>query len=188
MSEGRRTDEIQGEIVHVYDGIEEADNQLPLWWLFTFYAAIVFAAFYWFHYHEFEVSQSPAEAYAAEVASRANRGGVVSAEMLDALARSSAEVSEGRTIFVAQCAVCHGSRGEGNIGPNLTDDAWIHGGSSMQIHSTIADGVMDKGMPAWGASLGPEAVRRATAFVLSLRNTNVPGKPAQGTPFAAGGT
>jgi cytochrome c oxidase cbb3-type subunit III len=188
MSEGRRTDEIQGEIVHVYDGIEEADNQLPLWWLFTFYFAIAFATLYWFYYHEFEISPGPADAYAAEVSARANRGGTVSAEMLDALARSTSEVGEGRSVFTAQCAVCHGARGEGNIGPNLTDDAWIHGGSPMEIHTTIAEGVMDKGMPSWGASLGPEAVRRATAYVLSLRNTNVPGKPAQGTPFVPGGT
>lgn len=188
MSETRRKDEIQGEIVHVYDGIEEADNQLPLWWLFTFYAAIAFAVFYWFYYHEFEIGPSPTEVYASDVAARADQGGEVTADVLDALARSSAEAAAGGTIFAEQCAVCHGARGEGNIGPNLTDDAWLHGGDPVAIHTTIAAGVMDKGMPAWGNTLGPQAVRRVTAFVLSIRNTRVQGKPPQGTPYTPGGT
>lgn len=188
MSEQRRNDEIQGEIIHVYDGIEEADNELPLWWLFTFYAAIAFAAFYWFYYHEFEIAPGPTGDYAAEVSARADRGGAVTAEMLDALAQSSAEVASGGATFAEQCAVCHGARGEGNIGPNLTDDAWIHGGDPMAIHGTITSGVLDKGMPSWGASLGPAAVRRVTAYVLSLRNTRVPGKAPEGTPYAPSGT
>jgi cytochrome c oxidase cbb3-type subunit 3 len=188
MSEQRRSDEIQGEIIHVYDGIEEADNDLPLWWLFTFYAAIAFGTLYWFYYEEYRIAPGPTEAYAAEVASRADQGGAVTAEVLDALARSPHEINEGGAIFRDQCAVCHGTRAEGNIGPNLTDDAWIHGGGPVAIHTTISQGVTDKGMPSWGSSLGPAAVRHVTAYVLSLRNTNVSGKPAQGEPYVPGGT
>ena len=186
MSEPRRKDEIQGEIIHVYDGIEEADNQLPQWWLFTFYGAVIFAAFYWFYYEEFHIGMNPTEAYAADVAARADQGGAVTDDLLDALARSTTEVNAGKAVFAEQCAVCHGPGGAGTIGPNLTDDAWILGGAPVAIHTTITQGVMDKGMPAWGASLGPASVRQVTAYVLSLRNTNVPGKPAQGEPYVPG--
>ena len=62
MSDSNRHDEIQGEIIHVYDGIEEADNELPLWWLFTFYGAVIFAVCYWFYYEGFEVGASPMQA------------------------------------------------------------------------------------------------------------------------------
>ena len=183
MAKGNRRDEIQGEIVHVYDGIEESDNELPRWWLATLYITIFFGAGYWFYYHEYNIGKLPPEAYAEELAAQAARGGTVTNELLDGLAGSSSEVSAGQGIFAQNCAVCHGQRAEGNIGPNLTDNAWIHGGSPLQIHDTIKNGVGSKGMPAWGNSLGPQSVRRLTAYILSVRNTNVAGKPAQGDPY-----
>lgn len=183
MAEGHRVDDLQGQIVHVYDGIEEADNELPSWWLFTFYAAIVFAVGYWFWYQEFPVGQSPAQAYGAEVARRAASGGTVTDEMLEAVAHNDREVGLGRALFEQNCVTCHGQNAEGNIGPNLTDGRWIHGGSALQIHDTIRDGVSSKGMPNWGAPLGNAAVRRLAAYVVSLRGRNVPGKAAEGDPY-----
>lgn len=186
MSEAKRTDELQGDILHVYDGIEEADNELPIWWLFTFYGAIVFAVFYWFAYHEFDVLALPNQAYGAEVSRRAANGGVVTEEMLNAVAQNPAEVGAGRGLFQQHCVVCHGANAQGQIGPNLTDGSWIHGGSAMDIHTTIRDGVTSNGMPNWGAPLGAAAVRRLSAYVVSLRDTNVPGKEPQGEPYVPG--
>ncbi|MAQ15303.1 MAG: hypothetical protein CMN30_10985 [Sandaracinus sp.] len=187
MAETNRHDPIQGEIVHVYDGIEEADNQLPLWWLWTFYLAIGFAVFYWIAYHELDVMPLPMEAYAKELQER-SAGGDVSEELLTALVADPDAVGEGRTLFVSNCVVCHADRAEGNIGPNLTDGYWIHGGSPLDIHRTITEGVLDSGMPAWGATLGAPAVQRLAAYVLSLRDTNIPGKEPQGDLWTGGGT
>ena len=73
-------------------------------------------------------------------------------------------------------------------GPNLTDSAWIHGGAPLQIHTTITNGVVEKGMLAWGPILGPTKVQQVAAYVLSIRDTNVDGgKEPQGAVPAGGG-
>lgn len=187
MTDVKRHDEIQGEIIHVYDGIEEADNSLPNWWLATFYGAVVFAAIYWFAYHELGALKGPTELYAAEVARRAASGGTVTNESLEAMSQSSAEVNAGHALFTQHCVSCHGANAEGVIGPNLTDGSWIHGGDAINIHDTIRDGVNGKGMPPWGPVLGANNVRRLAAYVVSVRGTNRPGKEAQGEPWTPGG-
>lgn len=179
-----RKDAIQGEILHVYDGIEEADNELPTWWLLTFYGAIVFSVGYWFAYHELEAVPLPAQEYAAALAAQA--GDEVSPELLIAMADDPDAVAGGQELFGTHCEVCHRARGEGNIGPNLTDPNWIHGGSPTDIHASIAEGRLENGMPAWGPTLGPQSVQRLTAFVLSIRNTNVPGKDPEGEVWTDG--
>lgn len=188
MSDSHRTDEIQGDIIHVYDGIEEADNSLPLWWLATFYAGIVFAVFYWIGYQELPVGTSPLEAYGTEMTRRAASGGELTNDVLAAVAENPDEVAAGRALFAQHCVACHGANAEGQIGPNLTDGSWIHGGNGTEIFATIRDGVPAKSMPNWGPSLGNASVRRLTAFVLSVRGTNVPGKEPQGEPFAPAGS
>ena len=180
-----RTDHIQGEILHVYDGIEEADNELPTWWLITFYGAIAFAVAYWFAYHELEAVPLPGQEYAAALAAQA--GDEVSEDLLLALADDPEAVAAGAELFTTHCEVCHRERGQGNIGPNLTDPNWIHGGSPADIHSSIADGQLQNGMPAWSATLGAEPVQRLTAFVLSIRNTNVEGKEPEGEVWSPDG-
>ena len=187
MSEQNRHDDIQGEIIHVYDGIEEADNELPLWWLFTFYGALVFAIFYWFYFEGFGVGASPTQAYSAELQARAAQGGQVTGELLTSMALDSSAVATGASLFQQQCVTCHREDAGGNIGPNLTDNAWIHGGDPMDIHNTILNGAAN-GMPPWRAILGPTGVQQVTAYVLTLRNTNVDGKEAQGEPWVPGGS
>lgn len=184
-TEERRVDPIQGEILHVYDGIEEADNQLPLWWLWTFYLAIAFAVFYWIAYHELDVMPLPMEEYAKALQEGA-AGGEVSEELLTALVADPDAVGEGATLFAANCSVCHEPRGEGKIGPNLTDEYWIHGGGALDIHRTISEGVLDSGMPAWGGTLGGPAVQKLAAFVLSIRGQNLEGKEPQGEVWTGG--
>lgn len=174
-------------VVHEVDGIQEYDNRLPNWWLYTLYGTVVFAVGYWFAFHEFEVSRLPMAAYRAELAEAARRVGntkALSDDELVALAQDSSLVEEGKKQFVTLCAPCHEANGGGKIGPNLTDNAWIHGGAPTAIHKTISEGVVAKGMPAWGQQLGPSGVQAVTAFVLSLRDTDVAGgKAAQGEPW-----
>jgi cytochrome c oxidase cbb3-type subunit 3 len=183
-----RTDPIQGAIIHEYDGIEEADNQLPLWWVFCFIATIGFGLAYWLGFHVFHGRLTPYEEYvvarAAAEEARANELAAlptVSEQMLEQLAVQSSSVAEGRAIFTQQCVPCHGEKAEGKIGPNLTDDHWLNGGAPTAVHATIASGVLAKGMPAWSAVLGPKATLSVTAYVLSVRNTNVAGKAPEGT-------
>jgi cytochrome c oxidase cbb3-type subunit 3 len=182
----KKHDAIQGEIVHEYDGILEADNELPRWWLATFFLTIVFSAGYWFYYEGFAIGRHPVVLYADEMAARAAEGGEVTEEMLATFAGDPAMVADGAHIFETNCVVCHGARGEGNIGPNLTDSAWIHGGTPVEIHATISNGVAARGMPAWSATLGRDSVLRAVAFVLSVRDTNVPGRAPEGPRDASG--
>jgi len=187
VAETKRHDELQGEIVHEYDGIEEADNALPLWWLAIFYGAIVFGIGYYFFYEGYKVEPVGRAAYDQEMAAQAAAAPEVTAEQLVALGEDDVAVAAGRAVFAANCVACHDQEAQGKIGPNLTDAYWIHGGSAMDIHHTIEQGYSAKGMPAWGASLGADAVNQAVAYVLSIRGTNVEGKEAQGELYAPEG-
>ena len=170
-------------VVHVYDGIVEEDNELPRWWLTTFWGAIVFAVIYWGVYHVFPIFDLPMEAYSAEVAKRAGSGGEATDDYFEAMVQLPAEVEGGKELYATHCAVCHGQSGEGLIGPNLTDDAWLHGGAPLDIYKSIRDGIPSAGMPNWGPPLGEANTRKVATFVLSLRGKNVPGKEPQGTPW-----
>lgn len=187
MAEVRRKDDIQGEIVHEYDGIEEADNQLPRWWLWTLYGSIAFAIGYWFAYHELEAGRLPGERYADALAAQAERGGGIDEAALLAMVDDPEAVDAGRQAFATNCVACHGAQGEGKIGPNLTDHHWINGGAPLDIYQVIRQGVPAKGMPAWGQTLGPAAVEQLAAFVLSVRGQEVPGKVPEGEPYTPGG-
>lgn len=176
-------------IVHRYGDILECDNRLPNWWLMTLYGAIAFGVFYWFQYHVLHASPSSQEAFQrdmaadyAAAAARARRAGAMTPEALRVLSRDPATVSAGRAVFMQNCVACHGPNGGGLIGPNLTDNAWLHGGSPERVYRTVLEGVTAKGMPAWGPQLGESRVQSVVAFLLTVRNTNVAGgKAPQGT-------
>ncbi len=180
MSDTQKHDPIAGEIIHEYDGIEEADNQLPHWWLWIFYTTIAFSVLYWFHYHTFANGDLPMQQYAKELTKEA--GDDASNELLIAMTQDHSAIEQGRALFVTHCKVCHQEDGGGNVGPNLTDAYWIHGGEPTDIYKVVRGGVSGK-MPSWGPTLGAESVRQLTSFVLSIRNTNVAGKPPQGEPW-----
>lgn len=178
----------QDQVVHQYDDIQEYDNKLPNWWLFTLYATMVFAVLYWFHYEGFKSGMNPRAAYDAEeaavnaaIAQKAKTLGTATDETLAQLAKDPATLAQGKEVFGSTCVACHGPNAGGGIGPNLTDDAWLHGGKPANVYKSIRDGWTDKGMAAWGPQLGEERVRAVAAYVVSLRNTNVAGgKVAQG--------
>jgi cytochrome c oxidase cbb3-type subunit 3 len=161
-------------IDHNYDGIQEYDNPMPRWWVITFWATIIFSILYALNVpgigngagriadYQADIARANAQRLAAEPA------GGPSPEALAALAADPAVIAGGREVFVTYCAACHRADGGGQIGPNLTDDAWIHGGTLPEIRATIHDGVLAKGMPEWGKLLKPAQVDAATAYVHSL--------------------
>lgn len=170
------------------DGIQEADEPMPTWWLMSFFACIVFAAGYYFWYEQFGIGKAPLEEWRDDVAAHTQKKGGgqgPTAASLLALSQDPGAAAEGKTAFAQNCAACHGDKAEGKIGPNLTDDAWLHGGSPEEVYKTISKGVVEKGMPGWEGTLGGARVQRLTAFVLSVKNTNVPGKAPQGTAAGA---
>lgn len=174
---------------HSYDGITEYDNPLPGWWTWIFVATIVATPLYLTYYHGGEgnlVADEFARDYKAHQEAEAKRAlaeGVVTEGSLAALAQDTATVAKGDALFKANCVVCHGEKGEGKIGPNLTDASWIHGkGALVDIHGVITNGVPEKGMVAWGKQLPSADIKALTAYVAGLRGTNVPGKAPEGTP------
>lgn len=187
MSNALRKDEIQGQIIHVYDDIEEADNDLPRWWLAAFVATCVFGVFYWMFSESFPVTTTPHEAYTQERLAALDRGGDVTSEDIMSLVSDAPMIAAGKAEFIKNCSKCHGNRAEGKEGPNLTDSSWLYGGAPLEIFHTISVGTK-KGMPDWGPKLGSGTVKQLTAYVITLRNTNEPGKAPQGTPWTEGAT
>jgi len=180
---------IDQDMGHDYDGIREFDNKLPNWWLATLYGAIVFAVIYWLVFHTLEIRQLPVGQYnivmqkAAEAQlARMSEGGL-SNESLELMATITERVDSGKGLFNQYCTVCHLEQGQGTVGPNLTDQYWVHGGAPLDIHRTIMNGVPQKGMAAWGRQLGPRRVEALVAYVLTLRNTNIAGKAPEGTLY-----
>lgn len=169
---------------HDYDGIQEEDNQLPRWWLATLFLAIAFSFFYWEYFHVLKVGPGITEEYALEAKAAEERAAKLEAANLDdatllALLNTPA-MEEGTKLYTENCAACHGAQGEGKIGPNLTDNFWLYGGSPLQIYKTVMDGQPIKGMPAWRPVLGPQKVKAVVAFLLSIRGKNVAGKAPEG--------
>lgn len=181
---GGVTDEL---LEHEYDGIREYDNPMPKWWVWMFWGSFWFALFYFFHFHVGAKGTSVAQAYvdelkeAREAEAKMAMGDAVSEEGLAKLMANKPMMGDTQAVFKARCEQCHADKGQGLIGPNLTDDSWIHGkGTLMDIYKTVDEGVPAKGMPAWGRQLTPIELRKVVAYVGSLRGTNVPGKPPEG--------
>lgn len=176
---------------HEFDGIRELDNSLPPWWVALFYITIAFAGVYMVYYHFAGIGPSSAEEYTAQMeiakeevaAFQARQANQVDENTVVALTDETS-LSTGKTIYIASCAACHGQLGEGGVGPNMTDDYWIHGGSAKDIFKTIKYGVPEKGMISWQSQLRPTDMQRVTSFILTLRGTNPPNaKEAQGTLY-----
>lgn len=172
---------------HAYDGIREYDNPLPRWWVWLWAGSIVFSAGYFFHYHVSHNGQSVADAYAAELAmareseAKASLAQPVSEESLGKLMSNPSLMNDAQLLYALRCALCHGDKAQGLIGPNLTDDAWLHGsGTLSDIFKTINEGVLTRGMPAWGKQLSAIEVRKLAAFIGTQRGKAIPGKPPEG--------
>ena len=169
---------------HSYDGIQEFDNRLPNWWLFTLYASMIFAPCYWLYYHT-TGAPTAHQVYEAEWAKMEQEAAKhqTDPKALVAMSKDPAVIKRGKEVVTSTCAACHKADGGGLVGPNLTDSVWLHGGKPADILKIVSEGFVAKGMPAWGPMLGQKKVTDVVAFVLSIKNTNVPGgKAPQGKP------
>lgn len=172
------------ELQHNYDGIKELDNHLPPWWKWLFYASIVWGMIYLGVYHlsyslplsEQEYENEIAKAAEAQQKLQALQPVAAIDESTLVYDADSKIIERGKIVFAKNaCGSCHRNDGGGNaIGPNLTDDYWLHGGGIKNVFSTIKTGVVEKGMPAWGKSMSPTDVRDVAFYVFSLQGT----KPA----------
>jgi len=170
---------------HEYDGIRELDNRLPPWWLWGFYVTIVFGIGYLINYHvlgtgltqeeEFQAEMVRAEeevkAYLASLDNLIDENNVV-------LLTEAGDINAGKAIYQQNCAVCHAADGGGGVGPNLTDQYWIHGGDLPSIFKTIKYGVPSKGMIAWESQLSPKKMQQVASYIYTLEGTT-PAEPKE---------
>lgn len=173
------------ELDHNYDGIKELDNKLPPWWLYSFYASIVFAFGYMIYYHvldgENQTMEFENEMMAAKIAVeeyKKNAPDLIDAESVTLLTEAS-DLEAGATIYQNNCMACHAADGGGGIGPNLTDEHWILGGGVKNVFHTVSEGGRaGKGMVAWKSILKPTEIQQVASYILSLQGS-APANPKE---------
>lgn len=188
---GSKPIEKEGEIIldHNYDGIRELDNELPPWWVYLFYATIVFGVVYFVRFEIYndynqitEYDQEVAEAKIAIEEYKKTAKGLVDANTVELLADAS-DLNAGKTVFETNCVACHMADGGGGIGPNLTDQYWILGGGIKNVFNTVSEGGRDgKGMVAWKQVLKPEEIAQVSSYIL----VEIVGKTAANPKAAEG--
>ncbi len=166
-------------IDHPHDGIYELDNRLPPWWLYGFYATIVFSVFYIGYYHfskeergqaqEYKVAMREGEAI-RRIAQEREEAKINESNVTAAV--DAKTIESGKNIFIAKCVACHGKAGEGTVGPNLTDEFWLHGGGIKNVFRTVKEGVPAKGMISWKNQLPAGDIRAVASYILTLKGTN----------------
>lgn len=178
---------------HEFDGIAELDNPTPAWFMVLFYGTILFAVGYMFTYHVMDWGKNQEQEYAAELQQAEDdriallqKPGGGSANKINEntveLSTDKAVLEAGATVFKNVCTPCHGEHGQGAVGPNLTDDYWLHGGTIKSVFKTIKYGVPEKGMIAWEKQLNAKQISDIANYVLSLKGSNPAGaKAPQGT-------
>ena len=178
---------------HDYDGIKELDNQLPPWWKWGFVATIIFAVCYLSYYHVFHSAPLSADEYdnemaAAKIAKDAYLKTVKDKVDENTITFDPSYVADGAKIFSENCVACHGQKGEGGVGPNLTDDYWLHGGKINDIFKSVKYGWAANGMKSWSSDFTPIQIAQVVCYVKSLKGTNPPNpKAPQGDLYNEGG-
>jgi len=176
------TDELTGEKIladHEYDGIQELDNSLPNWWLWLFYITIIFSVIYVLRYHVTGWGVLQQEEYDIEMAdakmkySKPDNGSALDASTATLLTDEASMIA-GKAVYDQHCSVCHLAEGQGLVGPNMTDEYWIHGCSIQDLFNIIVVGVPEKGMISWESQLPPVQIQQVASFILSLQGTNPP--------------
>jgi len=164
---------------HDYDGIHELDNALPPWWKYGFYLTIIIGIIYLYRFHISHDGLSSKQEYAAEMQKGEEEKAAYlakSANNVDentvTLLTDAAAIGAGKETFVKNCAPCHVADGGGNVGPNLTDDYWLHGGGIKDIFKSIKYGWQDKGMKSWKDDLSPKQIQEVASFIKSLHGTH----------------
>lgn len=178
--------EAEADMGHDYDGIRELNNPTPPWWRWGFYFSILFGVVYLWRFHisataplqleELRIAEAEAavkkEAYLKNAANNIDENNVK-------LLTDITDIETGKKLFSASCAACHGPEAQGLVGPNLTDDYWLHGGKVPDIFKTIKYGVPEKGMKSWKDDFSPKQLAQLTSFIKSVHDTNPPNPKAK---------
>ena len=169
---------------HEYDGIRELDNNLPPWWVWMFFATLIFAVVYLLNYHVFKTGDLQVTAYEKEIKRSEKEVKAYLSKMsmnVDetnaTLMTDAGDLAKGKAIFETNCVTCHNPKGEGNIGPNLTDKNWIYGYDIKEVFKTVKTGTPN-GMPEHNSKFNPIQIQQVASFVLSLPAAK--GKDPQG--------
>lgn len=169
---------------HEYDGIRELDNHMPVWWLWLFYGSILFGIGYLFYYEVFRWGPDQHEQYEMEMAAAAERhessDGPATEEVVWTFSEDPADIAAGRELYMSTnqlCFTCHGGEGQGMVGPNLTDDYWMHGCTPADIAASIINGIPEMGMLPYGSGtrMSNDQVRQLISYIATLRGTNPAG-------------
>ena len=175
---------------HDYDGIKELDNALPPWWKYGFYITIIFSAIYLLNFHVLDSGKDPIEEYKAEMNQAQIEKEIFEANNKDKVDEKNivmadaAGLQQAKNLYEMDCWACHGKKGEGGAGPNLTDNYWLHKGSLNDIYASIKNGYPDKGMQSWSVKYTPKEMSFLASYIKSLQGTNpANAKPAQGDLF-----
>lgn len=175
-------------IPHTYDGIKELNNPIPRWFNVLFYGSIIFAAGYLYYYHVADGPRQDQE-YATEMEKAAADKRAFLAKSGEKFDETNIKVdlsmvSEGQVVYVSNCIACHGEHGEGIVGPNLTDEFWLHGGSINDVFKTVKYGVPEKGMISWEKTLSAKKIAEVTNYIMSIQGTKpANAKAAQGEKY-----
>lgn len=174
---------------HAYDGIEELDNPTPPWFMGLFYSTIGFGVIYLFVFHVFKVGDLQTAEYTQEVAMADQQREIYIKKVAGSINENTVAVMKepkaleaGKAVFLQSCVACHGQQGQGGVGPNLTDEYWLHGGTVKSVFHTITEGVPEKGMMSWKKQLNPLQVQQVASYILSLQGSRpADAKAPQGT-------
>lgn len=164
---------------HKFDDIEELDNPTPAWFMWLFYGTIVIGIGYFVTYHVADWGKLQEDEYVAEMEeAKAAKDALLktSGNNIDENTvkeeKDKAVLDAGAIIYTANCVACHGDKAQGVVGPNLTDEYWLHGGTINNVFKTIKYGVPEKGMVPWGKSLSPKQISDVTNYIKSLKGSN----------------
>ncbi len=181
-------------LTHDYDGIHELDNHLPPWWTGLFYLTIIFAVGYLGIYHIWKSAPLQTQEYQNELLAAAQdagnnevaKGPQITAENVTLITDASV-IAKGQAIYSGNCVPCHRNDGGGlpGLGPNLTDEFWLHGGGISNIFKTISDGIPTTSMISWKTQMSPTDIQAVSSYVVSLEGSNPPnGREPQGERYS----
>ena len=165
---------------HSYDGIRELDNVIPPWFSAAFVATIIFAIVYLYRYQVAHSAPDQFEEYEAEM----HDAKLVQDSLLklegnkidenSVVLLSGADIDAGRAVFMSNCSACHGDKGQGGVGPNLTDEYWLHQGSIKDVFKSIKYGWVEKGMKSWKDDFSAKQIAQLASYIESLKGSNPP--------------
>ncbi len=175
----QRKETTEDTVGHDFDGIQEYDNPMPMWWIGLFLATLIFGGIYFVLYPGIYPSKFDGVlgwTSTGELKGDQEKHAQQFQPLFDSYAAKSIEelqkepqaLSMGKRIFLNNCALCHGSDAGGTFGfPSLTDNDWVWGGDPAEIKTTVLDGRNGQ-MPAWGPVLGEQGVRNVASYTRNL--------------------